>query len=243
MWSTAYGLIALAVVAFVVLYVAVHTPVFAPTRFADQLYDAKRVLYVHRPWMVTDNATIFNEYVNVTYVVLTYETVRDPTTGQWVSFPLYLPYAYKGEKREADLVYSIYLAIEACRNVTAEGGQPATLYVVKLAHPQLMPWLDVYALVPYNLTEMLLYYYFASKPQSLNSPPPPPKIPVFLLDDPYYGSRYLTGHEFRFVYLVKTEWALVRDPDGSYTLYVLAPPDAVGIYVVDYPLALPLSCW
>jgi hypothetical protein len=44
MWSAAYGLIALAVVAFVVLYAAAHAPSFISVNLADQLYRAKKWL-------------------------------------------------------------------------------------------------------------------------------------------------------------------------------------------------------
>ncbi|MEM0462885.1 hypothetical protein [Pyrobaculum sp.] len=234
MWSFAYGLIALALASFVVMYAALHTPSFASVNIADQLYNAKRALYAGKPWLVTDNLTAFNEGVNVTYVVKTYKPAVDSQLGV-VYFPLFLPYAYKGEKREANLKYAVFLGIKDCRRVAASAGGAAVLYVVEAAFPQLMPWLEVYALVPHNLTVMLQYYYGLYKSRG--------EPPVFLLGDPYYGLRYYGYPEFAFVGLAKAEWALVRGPDGTYTLYVLAPPDAVGIYVVDYPLALPLSCW
>ena len=234
MWSFTYGLVALALAAFVLTYAALHVPAFASVNIADQLYGAKRVLYAYRPWLVTDNLTIFNEGINVTYVVKTYKPAVDDRLGV-VYFPIYLPYAYKGEKREANLKYAIFLGVEDCRRVTTAAGGRAVLYAVRLAHPQLMPWLEVYALIPENVTGMLQYYYDLYKRRG--------EVHVFLLDDPYYGLRYYGYPEFAFVRLEKAEWALVKRPDGGYTLYVLAPTEAVGIYVVDYPLALPLSCW
>ena len=234
MWSFAYGLIALAVAAFALTYAALHTPSFAPVNIADQLYDAKRTLYQYPPWTITDNVTKFEEGVNVTYVVKTYKSAVDGQLGV-LSFPLYLPYAYKGEKAERNLKYSVYLGLRECRPAVFTSGSPAMLYVVDVALPQLMPWLEVYALVPYSEVQMLQYYYGLYKATS--------QIPVFLLDDPYYGRRYVGLPEFNYTRLVKAEWALVRQPNGVYTLYVLAPAEAVGIYVVDYPLALPVSCW
>ncbi|AFA38637.1 hypothetical protein Pogu_0610 [Pyrobaculum oguniense TE7] len=234
MWSVAYGLIALALASFVVMYAALHTPSFASVNIADQLYGAKRALYAGKPWLVTDNLTAFNEGVNAAYVVKTYKPAVDSQLGV-VYFPLYLPYAYKGEKAERNLKYAVYLGLRECRPAASSSGEPRVLYVVDVALPQLMPWLEVYALVPRNLTEMLQYYYGLYK--ALGKPP------VILLDDPYYGRRYEGLPEFYYVELAKAEWALVRRPDGAYTLYVSAPVEAVGIYVVDYPLALPLSCW
>ena len=234
MWSFAYGLIALALASFVVMYAALHTPSFASVNIADQLYNAKRVLYAYRPWLVTDNLTAFNEGVNMTYVVMTYKPAVDGQMGV-VYFPLYLPYAYKGEKAERNLKYAVYLGLRECRPAVFSSGSPAVLYVVDVALPQLMPWLEVYALVPRNLTVMLRYYYGLYKSRG--------EPPVFLLDDPYYGRRNEGLPELNFTQLVKAEWALVRRPDGVNTLYVTAPAEAVGIYVVEYPLALPLSCW
>lgn len=55
----------------------------------------------------------------------------------------------------------------------------------------------------------------------------------------YDGSFLFTKDD----YLVRAERVLVYNATSGYaTLYVAAPLDAAGIYVVDYPLWIPLTC-
>jgi hypothetical protein len=66
----AYGLIALAVVAFVVLYAAAHAPSFKTVNLADQLYGAKGWLASNLPsFPRVDVASRFRVFVNVVRVV------------------------------------------------------------------------------------------------------------------------------------------------------------------------------
>jgi len=90
MWSTAYGLIALAVVAFVVLYAALHAPAFTSVNLADQLYYAKSRLESSLPSLPrTDKPAYFRVYSNIVRI-----EVANATYGNH-SFPVELPLGYR----------------------------------------------------------------------------------------------------------------------------------------------------
>jgi hypothetical protein len=226
MWSAAYGLIALAVVAFVVHYAALHTPDFASVNLADQLYHAKKWLADNLPSLPRTN--------NPAYFVASSNTVKVRVVNVTVSgrtFPVQLPTGYKLTKSGNNLLYELYLNIILCKPAALQGGAAAMLYVVELKHSvSQLPWLEVYAAVPRNVTQYYswLHNYYAAWGR-------PPAVGL----DPVVGADVNTG----LVELAKAEWALVYDAaSGVTTLYVAAPPSAPYILVVDYPLAIPLAC-
>jgi hypothetical protein len=226
MWSAAYGLIALAVVAFVVHYAALHTPDLASVNLADQLYNAKKWLADSLPSLPrTDRKTHFVVSTNIVKV----RVANVVASGR--SFPLQLPIGYKLAKSGNNLLYELYLDVVSCRYVTLQGGASATLYVVELKHSlDPLPWLEVYAAVPRNLTQYYswLYGYYTAWGR-------PPAVGL----DPRVGADADAG----LVDYVKAEWALVYNAtSGATTLYAAAPPSAPYILVVDYPLAVPLAC-
>jgi len=229
MWSLAYGLIALAVVAFVVLYAAAHAPSFAAVNLADQLYSAKKWLASNLPSLPRVSSTLFRTSVNVVRVAEANATAYDYGMGHWVAFPVHLPVGYRLERVGENVVYQIYLNVTRCRNATLQGGAATKLYVVELRHSlDPLPWLEVYAAVPRNLTQYYswLYGYYAAWGRP-----------------PAAGLEPGVGADDEFVELVKAEWALVYDAaSGTARLYVAAPPSAPYILVVDYPLAIPLAC-
>ena len=230
MWSLAYGLIALAVVAFVVLYAAAHAPSFKTVNLADQLYGAKKWLAEYLSWFPkVDVKSRFRVFVNVVRVVKANATAYDYVAKQWVTFPVYLPVGYRLERAGESVVYQIYLNVTRCRNATLQGGTAATLYEVELKHSlDPLPWLEVYAAVPRNLTEYYIWlynYYTVSRR--------PPAV----------GLTLSVEANEEFMELVKAEWALVHNAtSGLSVLYAAAPPSALYILVVDYPLAIPLAC-
>ena len=108
MWSLAYGLIALAVVAFVVLYAAVHAPSFKTVNLADQLYGAKKWLAGNLPsFPKVDSTSRFRVFVNVVRVIKVNATAYDYRTRQWTTFPVYLPVGYRLERAGENVVYQI----------------------------------------------------------------------------------------------------------------------------------------
>ena len=226
MWSAAYGLIALAVVAFVVLYAAAHAPNFKTVNLADQLYNAKKRL--------ADNLTSLSRTDSLINFTASFNVVRVRTVNITVSgksFPVQLPIGYKLLAREDNLLYQVYLNVISCRSAALHGGAAATLYVVELKHSvSQLPWLEVYAAVPRNATQYYnwLYSYYTAWGR-------PPTVGL----DPRVGADADAG----FVDYVKAEWALVYyEAFDLSILYVAAPPSAPYILVVDYPLTIPLAC-
>jgi hypothetical protein len=231
MWSLAYGLIALAVVAFVVLYAAAHAPSFKTVNLADQLYGAKKWIAEYLPSFPKVESTLFRTSVNVVRVVKANATAYDYRTGQWVAFPIYLPVGYRLERAGENVVYQIYLNVTRCRYTALPRGGPVVLYEVELMHSlDQLPWLEVYAAVPRNLTQYYSWLY-----SLYNAWGRPPAVGL----DPRVGADAGAG----FVDYVKAEWALVYDAtSGATMLYAAAPPSAPYILVVDYPLKIPLAC-
>jgi hypothetical protein len=226
MWSAAYGLIALAVVAFVVLYAALHTPNLASVNLADQLYIAKKRLASSLTSLPrTDNITNFATSDNVVRV----RTVNVTASGK--TFPVQLPISYKLRKGGNNLLYELYLNVISCRSAALQSGAAATLYVVELKHSvSQLPWLEVYAAVPRDAAQYYswLYGYYTAWGR-------PPTVGL----DPGVVADVDAG----LVEYVKAEWALVYDEaSGLSALYVAAPPSAPYVLVVDYPLAIPLAC-
>jgi len=225
MWSAAYGLVALAVVAFVVLYAAAHAPSFAAVNLADQVYDAKKWLAQHLPsvFKVYERER-FHGHTNVAWVQRVWATAH----GR--QFPVLLPLGYRLERARGDVIYQIHLEA-SCRYVALPRGEPVVLYEVKLMHSlDQLPWLSVYAAVPRNLTQYYnwLYEQYAAQYR-------PPAVGL----DPVVGADVDAG----LVEWTKVEWALVYDAAyGTAKLYAAAPPSAPYIVVEDYPLKIPLAC-
>ncbi|MCC6036423.1 MAG: hypothetical protein LM559_05145, partial [Pyrobaculum sp.] len=91
-----------------------------------------------------------------------------------------------------------------------------------------LPWLDVYAAVPHNLTQYYngLYSFYTAWRR-------PPAV----------GLTLRVGADEEFVELVKAEWAAVYNATSDTTkLYAAAPAAALYVLLVDYPLKLPLTC-
>jgi hypothetical protein len=226
MWSAAYGLIALAVVAFVALYATMHTPSVASVNLADQLYHAKK-------WLA-DNLTLFPRTDRKIHFVVSTNIVKVTVvnvTASGRTFPVQLPTGYKLAKSGGNLLYELYLNVTSCKPTALQGGAGATLYVVELRHSlSHLPWLEVYAAVPRDPSQYYswLYSYYTAWGR-------PPAVGL----DPRVGADVDAG----FVDYVKAEWAAVYNAtSGVTTLYVAAPPPAPYILVVDYPLAVPLAC-
>jgi hypothetical protein len=230
MWSLAYGLIALAVVAFVVLYAAAHAPSFKTVNLADQLYDAKKRLASNLPsFPKVELTSRFRVFVNVVRVVRINAIAYDYRTRQWVTFPVYLPVGYRLEREGENVVYQIYLNVTRCRYIALPRGEPATLYEIEVKHSlDQLPWLEVYAAVPHNLTQYYswLHSYYTAWGR-------PPAVGL----DPTVGA------DVGLVELVKVEWASVYNATSDTAkLYVAAPAAALYVLLVDYPLKLPLTC-
>ena len=230
MWSLAYGLIALAVVAFVVLYAAAHAPNFTTVNLADQLYGAKGWLASNLPsFPRVDSTSRFRVFVNVVRVAKANATAYDYRMRQWVAFPIYLPVGYRLERAGENVVYQIYLNVTRCRYAALPRGEPAVLYEIELRHSlDPLPWLDVYAAVPHNLAQYYnsLYSYYTAWRR-------PPAV----------GLTPSVGADVGLVELVKVEWALVYDAtNDTARLYVAVPAAALYVLLVDYPLKLPLTC-
>jgi hypothetical protein len=227
MWSAAYGLIALAVVAFVALYAALHTPNVASVNLADQLYHAKKWTAGNLTSLPrTDNPAHFavssGDIVEV-------KVVNIAAFGR--TFPVQLPTGYKLSAKSDNLLYELYLDVVSCRPAALQGGAAVTLYVVELRHSlSQLPWLEVYAVVPRDPSQ---YYSWLHSLYAAWGRPPAVGL------DPRVGADVNAG----LVELVKAEWALVYDAaSGTTMLYAAAPPTAPYILVVDYPLAIPLTC-
>lgn len=221
MWSFAYGLIALAVAAFVLTYAALHAPYFAPANIADQLYSAKL-----KAFAAVKNGARWESPeppVNSTYVKVVYAQVPEP-------FPLAVPVAYRTAGREANVHYEVYAAVAECREVVTRSGQVAKFFVVVLSHPLEMPWIEAYGLAVTNMSYYYQLYREAGKP------------PLLAVDDPGFKNATTADAKWKYAQLTRAEWALVRRPDGSYTLYVAAPREADAVYIVDYPFGVPLAC-
>ena len=216
MWSTAYGLIALAVVAFVVIYAALHAPAFISVNLADQLYSAKSQLASNLSSLPrTDKPAYFTVYHNIVRI-----EVANVTYGGH-SFPVELPLGYKLAAEGNNLLYEIYLNVESCKPVSLRGGGAAVLYVVELRQSvDILPWLAVYY-ADVNATA-----YYGQLYSLYRAWGRPPAVGLDL------GAS-----------LSKAEWAIVYNAtSGSDVLYVAAPPSAPYIVVEDYPLAIPLAC-
>jgi hypothetical protein len=192
MWSAAYGLIAIAVVAFVVLYAAAHAPSFKTVNLADQLYNAKKRLADSLTSLPrTDNPVHFATSINIVRM----RTVNVAVSGR--TFPVQLPTGYKLSAREDNLLYELYLNVISCRPAAFQGGAGATLYVVELRHSlSQLPWLEVYAAVPRDPSQ---YYSWLYEQYAARGRPPAAGL------DPRVGA------DAGLVELVKAEWALVYD--------------------------------
>jgi len=230
MWSLAYGLIALAVVAFVVLYAAAHTPNFTTVNLADQLYGAKKWIAEYLPsFPRVDVTSRFRIFINVVRVVRANATAYDYDTRQWTTFPVYLPVGYRLERAGENVIYQIYLNVTRCRYTALPRGEPAVLYEVELKHSlDQLPWLEVYATVPHNLTQYYswLYGYYTAWRR-------PPAV----------GLTPRVGADEAFMELVKAEHVLVYNATSDTAkLHVAAPAAALYVLLVDYPLKLPLTC-
>ena len=227
MWSAAYGLIALAVVAFVVYYAALHTPNLASVNLADQLYHAKKRL--------AEDLASLPRTVNPAYFVVgsgnlvKVRVVNATASGG--AFPVQLPIGYKLRWGDSNLLYELYLNVTSCRPASLQGGAAVMLYVVELRHSLgQLPWLEVYAAVPRDATQYYswLHSYYTAWGR-------PPAVGL----DPRVGADADAG----LVDYVKAEWALVYDAASDMTiLYAAAPPSAPYILVKDFPLAIPLAC-
>jgi hypothetical protein len=230
MWSLAYGLVALAVVAFVVFYAAAHAPNFKAVNLADQLYGAKGWLAGNLPsFPKVDSTSRFRVFVNVVRVAKANATAYDYRTRQWTTFPVYLPVGYRLERAGENVIYQIYLNVTRCRYTALPRGEPAMLYEIKLRYSlDQLPWLEVYAAVPHNLTQYYswLYGYYTAWGR-------PPAVGL----DPRVGA------DVGLVDYVKVEWALAYNATSDTAkLYVAAPAAALYVLLVDYPLKLPLIC-
>ena len=230
MWSLAYGLIALPVVAFVVLYAAVHAPSFKTVNLADQLYGTKKWLAEYLPsFPKVDKTSRFRVFVNVVRVIKANATAYDYRMRQWVTFPIYLPVGYRLERAGENVIYQIYLNVTRCRYTALPRGEPAMLYEIELRHSlDQLPWLDVYAAAPRNLTQYYSWLY-----SLYNAWGRPPTVGL----DPRVGA------DVGLVDYVKAEWAAVYNATSDTAkLYVAAPAAALYVLLVDYPLKLPLTC-
>jgi hypothetical protein len=230
MWSLAYGLIALAVVAFVVLYAAAHAPNFTTVNLADQPYGAKKWIAEYLPSFPKVDATSrFRVFVNVVRVARANATAYDYGTRQCTTFPVYLPVGYRLERAGENVIYQIYLNVTRCRYTALPRGEPAVLYEIELKHSlDQLPRLEVYAAVPHNLTQY--YSWLHSYYTAWRRPPA-------------LGLTPRVGADEAFMELAKAEHILVYNATSDTAkLYVAAPAAALYVLLVDYPLKLPLTC-
>jgi hypothetical protein len=214
----------------VVLYAAAHAPNFTTVNLADQLYGAKKWTAEYLPsFPKVDVASRFRVFVNVVRVVRANATAYDDRARQWVVFPVYLPVGYRLERAGENVIYQIYLNVTRCRYTALPRGEPAMLYEIELRHSlDQLPWLDVYAAVPHNLTQYYswLHSYYTAWRR-------PPAV----------GLTPMVGADDEFVELVKAEHVLVYNATSDTAkLYVAAPAAALYVLLVDYPLKLPLTC-
>jgi hypothetical protein len=103
------------------------------------------------------------------------------------------------------------------------------LYEIELKHSlDQLPWLEVYAAVPRNLTQ-----YYSRLHSLYNAWGRPPAV----------GLDPIVGADVGLVDYVKVEWAAVYNATSDTAkLYVAAPAAALYVLLVDYPLKLPLTC-
>ena len=231
MWALAYGLIALAVVAFVVMYAAYHTPYINLVNLADQLYYAKASFRDPSALPKTANASEFNVLSTSVLVKVVKIPVRNSSTGVLVEVPVAAPVAYKLSAVARNVRYQLYAELLSCKNATPARGKPGVLYEIRLMHSiDILPWLETYALIPVNASWSQYYLYMGMAPNRTLSPSALP-----LLGEPKLI-------ELGYAKLVKTERALVLGQDAAAKLYVWAPPEAIAVYLVDYPAKLVFVC-
>ncbi|ACB40141.1 hypothetical protein [Pyrobaculum neutrophilum] len=211
MWSTAYGVIAAALVAFALLYAASHTPYIAGVNTADQLYFAKASIGA-RGFNYTQDEEVFQKGSNVARAL-----VVNITTSSGL-FPAALPLGYKAEGRGGPILYQIYVNLIFCKRAPLPSGGSAYLYAIELRHSvDVLPWIEVEAPVGLDLGFYRQLWLKQKRPPVLGVPPPP-------------NATY-----------VLVPKALVYNATGDVaTLYVEAPSPL--IYIVDYPLKLPIAC-
>jgi hypothetical protein len=213
MWSATYGLIALAVVAFVLLYAGIHAAVPVAVNLADQLYDAKSRLAGKLPSLprTTDPSA-------VNAVLVDMVTIGNST--------LFLPLGYRLSAEGRNVLYQVYLNVTRCIPAVTARGEPAVLYEIEMKHSlDILPWVEVYAAVPNNITHYLQVLLSHGRPLALGL-------------DPSVGADAEWGVEW-----VRAGSGLVYNAtSGIAKLYVVAPATSLYIVVVDYPLAVPLTC-
>lgn len=220
MWSTAFGIITLAFVVFAIVYATLHVPHISNIDVIDQLYNVK--LYLNQSLNslnYTQNIEIFREYVNITRVRVVNITVS--YNGSVVKYPLLFPLGHKVLGRERNVVYQLYVDIKWCRPTLLPSGTLAYLYEIKIRHSiDILPWLETKALVP--ISDSLFRHYYdvwksTNKPPVLGLSPPPNTTYVRVAKALIYSTR-----------------------EDDVKLYVVAPSPV--IYIIDYPLELPLAC-
>jgi len=197
----------------VVLFVATYAALHTPTLATVNIADQ---LYAAKTAL--NRLDAFNAYVNYSAFqnavpnALLVEDVAVCPMGKSLAVAVPVGYKLSGEGR--NVRYQLYVRLASCRNTTTPWGEPAIFYEVELRHSlDFLPWLDVVAVPVENLTQYLL-------PINYSAP---------LLGQPV---TYLA---------VKAQWAMVYD--GNVTkLYIAAPLSTPLIYIVDYPLRLPLAC-
>ena len=219
MWSFTYGLIALALAAFVLMYAALHAPSFAPANIADQLYSAKKALNASLPYMrVTTGSPGLNE------IAVLRDEITIPTQSGYVYITLLRPIAALVSRTDGLVNYTLFLGVVKCNAARLPRGENATLYEIEVRHPvDVLPWLEATALVPVNSSFYLQYYEYYNQTGRIP--------PLGLLAD--------------YAVEVDVESALVATcSNGSCQtkLYVVAPAVAEAVYITDYPLKIPLSC-
>jgi hypothetical protein len=221
MWSTAYGLIALALVAAVVLYTALHTTQMKSLDVADDLYAAKRGAM---DYFFTDSLNVYKRNAEVSYYVLVNLTTTNGTV-----FTVGVPVAYKLQGEARYYIYTAVFNVTRCTLYAAKAyGEPGVLYEIDVKYPlNPAPWFEVYAVAPvaWNWTDYLYQTYRQSRP---------------ILSAVDGWNTVNVANSWLFA-LDKTEWAYVTN--GTYSrLYVLTTRSAVGVVVVDYPTTVFLGC-
>lgn len=211
MWSLAYGLVALALAAFVLMYAALHAPSLASEDIADQLYHAKKA---HLREVRSLYALALVE--NSVYVKVVNASFIPPYPVK-----IQLGYSLWGRGRGGDVLFHMYAVVRRCRQAVSASGSPGLLLEADVRHLAEVPWLEVYAVVPRNGSELWRRLYL----DWLRGGEPPS-----VLSHPELLER------------AKAEWALVRLPHGEYKLYALLPAGALGAAVVDYPAEAVLIC-
>lgn len=234
MWSLAFGVIALAVVAFVVAYAALHAPAFTSVGLVDQLYSAKlKAFAAVKAGARTNDTSVFNASIDVVY----YRVVDINGTS------IALPYAYRASGVGKNVRYEVLAGVSAHKRMAVRGGEPVVVVELTLAHFIEMPWLEVYALAPTNRSALLQHYGQLYRRTG--------RPPLLVVDGPDFQSARTADVGWRYFRQERAEWALVRAPDGSYRMYVAIPEECYifeedgvrtyAVYVVDYPLGLPLA--